>query len=100
MNTSPPQILKDWVFNKGAVEDTARLSMVKAYAMLQDGDVAQATQHTDNAVNQTLQRYESLLQHVKLSNSVDSHQTLNSDTSACRSITLPVLALLCHIFAL
>ena len=50
------QILKDWVFNKGAVEDTARLSMVKAYAMLQDGDVAQATHHTDNAVNQTLQR--------------------------------------------
>lgn len=50
------QVLKDWVFNKGAVDDTARLSMVKAYAMLQEGDVGQATLHTDNAVNQTLQR--------------------------------------------
>ena len=51
------QALKDWVFSKGAVEDTARLSMVKACAMLQEGDVAQATQHTESAVSQTLQRY-------------------------------------------
>ena len=54
-------MLKDWVFNKGAVEDTAKLSMVKAYALLQDGDVAQASHHTDTAMSQTLHRYQNLL---------------------------------------
>ena len=35
--------------------------MVKAYALLQDGDVAQASHHTDTAMSQTLHRYQNLL---------------------------------------
>lgn len=50
------QGLKDWVLPKGAVEDTPRVSMVKAYVLLQDADVTQANLHTENAITQTLHR--------------------------------------------
>ena len=50
------QGLKEWVLPKGAVEDTPRVSMVKAFVLLQDGDVAQANLHTETAINQTLHR--------------------------------------------
>ena len=51
------QGLKDWVLPKGAVEDTPRVSMVKAYVLLQDADVTQANLHTENAITQTLHRW-------------------------------------------
>lgn len=50
------QGLKDWVLPKGAVEDTPRVSMVKAFVLLQDADVTQANLHTENAITQTLHR--------------------------------------------
>ena len=51
------QGLKDWVLPKGAVEDTPRVSMVKACVLLQDADVTQANLHTENAITQTLHRW-------------------------------------------
>lgn len=51
------QGLKDWVLPKGAVEDTPRVSMVKAFVLLQDADVTQANLHTENAITQTLHRW-------------------------------------------
>ncbi len=50
------QDLKEWVLPKGAVEDTPRVSMVKAFVLLQDGDVTSANLHTENAITQTLHR--------------------------------------------
>lgn len=50
------QGLKEWVLPKGAVEDTPRVSMVKAFVLLQDGDVTSANLHTENAITQTLHR--------------------------------------------
>ena len=50
------QGLKEWVLPKGAVGDTPRGSMVKAYVLLQDGDVTSANLHTENAITQTLHR--------------------------------------------
>ena len=55
------QGLKEWALPMGAVEDTARVSMVKAYVLLQDADVASATRNTENAINQTLFRQAQLL---------------------------------------
>ncbi|KAL0020642.1 hypothetical protein WJX79_010395 [Trebouxia sp. C0005] len=51
------QGLKEWVLPKGAVEDTPRVSMVKAFVLLQDGDVTSANLHTENAITQTLHRW-------------------------------------------
>ena len=80
------QGLKDWVLPKGAVEDSPRVSMIKAFVLLQDGDVTQANMHTENAITQTLHRWLCFLFRpaLVLEGSI-GHGRAYTNTSAARS---------------